>query len=223
VPRLSPSARTRVRRHADRALTTREDLYEVLDAGLVAHVAFIDDGHPVVLPMGYARDGDTVLLHGSVKNHMLRAVAQDANLCVSVTLVDGLVLGRTAFTHSMNYRSAVIYGRAEEITEPEAKARALDRFVEFMLPGRTAQLPAHTRQELAATIVIAIPITEASVKARSGPPRLVAQREGTDPWTGVIPIRLAREDATPAQPTGSASAAPSAPKPPVARSASSAA
>ena len=189
---LSPSARTRVRRHADRALTTRAELHEVLDAGLVAHVAFIDDGHPVVLPMGYARDGDTLLLHGSVKNHMLRALAQDAKLCVSVTLVDGLVLARTAFTHSMNYRSAVVYGRAEEITEPDAKARALDLFVEFMVPGRTAQLPSHTPQELAATIVIAIPLAEASVKARSGPPRLVAHRDGADPWTGVIPIRLAR-------------------------------
>jgi drug/metabolite transporter (DMT)-like permease/nitroimidazol reductase NimA-like FMN-containing flavoprotein (pyridoxamine 5'-phosphate oxidase superfamily) len=181
--------RTRIRRHADRARHSRDELYEILDAGLVAHVAFVTDGYPVVLPMGYARDGDTLLLHGSRKNRMLQALAGGAQLCATITLVDGLVLAATAFTHSMNYRSAVIYGRATQITDPEAKAAALDRFVDFLLPGRTRELPAHTRQELAATLVLAVPLHEVSVKARSGPPTS-QPRESTSPWTGVIPLAI---------------------------------
>jgi drug/metabolite transporter (DMT)-like permease/nitroimidazol reductase NimA-like FMN-containing flavoprotein (pyridoxamine 5'-phosphate oxidase superfamily) len=188
-PRGRP--RTRIRRHADRARHSRAELYAILDAGLVAHVAFIADGYPVVLPMGYARDGDTLLLHGSSRNRMLRALAGGAELCATITLVDGLVLAATAFTHSMNYRSAVIYGHALEITDPEAKGQALDRFVEFLLPGRTEQLPAHTRQELAATLVLAVPLHEVSVKARSGPPKS-QPREGMAPWTGVIPLAVTR-------------------------------
>jgi nitroimidazol reductase NimA-like FMN-containing flavoprotein (pyridoxamine 5'-phosphate oxidase superfamily) len=189
--------RTRIRRHADRARHSRDELYEILDAGLVAHVAFVTDGYPVVLPMGYARDGDTLLLHGSRKNRMLRALAGGAELCATITLVDGLVLAATAFTHSMNYRSAVIYGRAIQITDPEAKSQALNRFVDFLLPGRARELPAHTRQELAATLVLAVALDEVSVKARSGPPTS-EPRAGTSPWTGVIPLTVARGEPQPA-------------------------
>jgi nitroimidazol reductase NimA-like FMN-containing flavoprotein (pyridoxamine 5'-phosphate oxidase superfamily) len=181
--------RTRIRRHADRSRHSRDELYEILDAGLVAHVAFITDGYPVVLPMGYARDGDTLLLHGSHKNRMLRALAGGAQLCATITLVDGLVLAATAFSHSMNYRSAVIYGRATQITDPEAKAQALNRFVDFLLPGRTRELPPHTRQELAATLVLVVPLHEVSVKARSGAPTS-HPRKSTSPWTGVIPLAV---------------------------------
>jgi len=181
--------RTRIRRHADRARHGRNELYEILDAGLVAHVAFITDGYPVVLPMGYARDGDTLLLHGSSKNRMLQALAGGAELCATITLLDGLVLAATAFTHSINYRSAVIYGRATQITDPEAKGQALDRFIEFLLPGRTRELPAHTRQELAATLVLTVPLHEVSVKARSGPPG-PAPAQSNPPWTGVIPLAV---------------------------------
>jgi nitroimidazol reductase NimA-like FMN-containing flavoprotein (pyridoxamine 5'-phosphate oxidase superfamily) len=195
---MRATARTRIRRHADRARHSRDELYDVLDAGLVAHVAFVTDGYPVVLPMGYARDGDTLLLHGSNKNRMLRALAGGAELCATITLLDGLVLGATAFTHSMNYRSAVIYGRAIRITDPAAKAQALNRFVEFLLPGRTQELPAHTRQELAATLVLAVPLHEVSVKARSGPPKL-DPRAGTSPWTGVIPLAVSRGLPQPAE------------------------
>ncbi|HEU0317582.1 MAG TPA: pyridoxamine 5'-phosphate oxidase family protein, partial [Solirubrobacteraceae bacterium] len=132
-PALGATPRTRVHRHPERALTDPSDLDEVLDAGLVAHVAFLADGHPVVLPMGYARDGDRLLLHGSSRNRMLGAVAGGAELCVTVTLLDGLVLAGTAFTHSMNYRSAVVHGRGREITDPVEKARALERFVDFLV------------------------------------------------------------------------------------------
>jgi nitroimidazol reductase NimA-like FMN-containing flavoprotein (pyridoxamine 5'-phosphate oxidase superfamily) len=147
--------------------------------------------------MGYARDGDTLLLHGSPKNRMLRALAGGAQLCATITLVDGLVLAATAFTHSMNYRSAVIYGRATLITDPEAKAQALNRFVDFLLPGRTRELPPHTRQELAATLVFVVPLHEVSVKARSGPPTS-QPRKSTSPWTGVIPLAVTRGQPQPA-------------------------
>lgn len=193
---LGDTPRTQIRRHADRAIHNRDELDEILDAGLVAHVAFIADGHPVVLPMGYARDGDTLLLHGSSRNRMLRALSDGAELCATITLLDGLVLGATAFTHSMNYRSAVIYGRAIPITDSRAKGRALDRIVDFLLPGRTRELPEHRSGELAATLVLAVPLREVSVKARSGPPAPASPR-GARPWTGVIPLALARGEPQP--------------------------
>jgi drug/metabolite transporter (DMT)-like permease/nitroimidazol reductase NimA-like FMN-containing flavoprotein (pyridoxamine 5'-phosphate oxidase superfamily) len=199
TPAAPPGAttRTRIHRHADRAGHSREELYEILDAGLVAHVAFVTDGYPVVLPMGYARHGDTLLLHGSSRNRMLRALAGGAELCITVTLVDGLVLAATAFTHSMNYRSAVIYGRATQITDPHTKGQALDRVIDFLLPGRTRELPAPTRQELAATLVLAVPLHEVSVKARSGPPK-PASPGNASPWTGVIPLTVTRGQPQPA-------------------------
>ncbi len=121
---------------------------------------------------------------------MLRAVAGGAELCVTVTLLDGLVLASTAFTHSMNYRSAVIHGRGRELSGPGEKARALARFVDFVVPGRSAELPPATPKELAATLVVAVPLAEASVKARAGGP-VGAAGDGV-PWTGVIPLRLVR-------------------------------
>ena len=128
---------------------------------------------------------------------MLRALAGGAELCATITLVDGLVLAATAFTHSMNYRSAVIYGQATPITDSHAKARALDRVVDFLIPGRSRELPAHTRQELAATLVLAVPLHEVSVKARSGPPRPVPPG-AVSPWIGVIPLSLSRGAPQPA-------------------------
>jgi nitroimidazol reductase NimA-like FMN-containing flavoprotein (pyridoxamine 5'-phosphate oxidase superfamily) len=195
---LGTTPRTRIRRHADRAIHNRDELCGILDAGFVAHVAFIADGYPVVLPMGYARDDDTLLLHGSSRNRMLRALASGAELCATITLLDGLVLGATAFTHSMNYRSAVIYGRAIPVTDPRAKAHALDRIVDSLLPGRTSELPAHKPQELSATLVLAVPLHEVSVKARSGPPPPASPR-GRRPWTGVIPLALTQGEPQPAR------------------------
>ena len=190
-PHRAPRERTRVRRRSRRALTSREDLHAVLDAGLVAHVGFVADGESVVLPMAYARHGDELLLHGSRHNRLLNALVDGAPLCAAVTVVDGLVLGATAFAHSMNYRSAVIYGRACEIRDDDAKARALDRFVDFLIPGRRAELPAHSAEELAATLVLSVPLDETSVKSRTGPPNAIEPRDGA-PWTGVVPIELAR-------------------------------
>jgi nitroimidazol reductase NimA-like FMN-containing flavoprotein (pyridoxamine 5'-phosphate oxidase superfamily) len=198
LPAPGATARTRIRRHADRARHTREELYAVLDAGLVAHVAFVADGRPVVLPMGYARDGDVLLLHGSSRNRMLRALAAGRELGATGTLLDGLVLAGTAFTHSMNYRSAVVHGRAREIDDPAAKARALDRVVDFLIPGRSRELPAHTRQELAATLVLEVDLTETSVEVRSGGPKASPARDGAPaPWTGVVPLAVTRGEPEP--------------------------
>ncbi len=192
LPEPGSTARTRVNRHGERAATTRDALHDVLDAGLVAHVAFVADGESVVLPMAYARSGEELLLHGSRRNRLLRALAAGAPLCAAVTVVDGIVLGATAFAHSMNYRSAIVYGRAREIRDPRAKGRALDRFVEFVVPGRSAALPPHTAAELDATLVLAVPLDEVSVKARQGPPRAVAGRRPAAAWTGVVPLELTR-------------------------------
>ncbi|MCA1690170.1 MAG: pyridoxamine 5'-phosphate oxidase family protein [Actinobacteria bacterium] len=194
-PTLGATPRTRVHRHSERARSDREGLYAVLDAGLVAHVGFVVDGAPAVLPMGYARDGDRVLLHGSSRNRMLGALAGGAEVCVAVTLLDGLVLAGSAFTHSMNYRSVVVYGRGQEVTDPGEKARALELFVDFVVPGRSAELRPSNRKELAATLVVALPLEEASVKARAGGP---IGPEDPGPWTGVIPLRLVRGDPVPA-------------------------
>ena len=192
LPPPGATERTRVRRRSGRALAGREDLHAVLDAGLVAHVGFVADGESVVLPMAYARHGDELLLHGSRHNRLLNALVEGAAACAVVTVVDGLVLGATAFSHSMNYRSAVIFGRARQIHDPVAKGRALDRFVDFLVPGRSADLPTHSAEELESTLVLSIPLDETSVKSRQGPPRAVAPRDGTAPWTGLVPIELAR-------------------------------
>jgi drug/metabolite transporter (DMT)-like permease/nitroimidazol reductase NimA-like FMN-containing flavoprotein (pyridoxamine 5'-phosphate oxidase superfamily) len=192
LPALGVSDRTRVRRHSERARVDRAELHSVLDAGLVAHVGFVVDGSPVVLPMGYVRDGEQLLLHGSSRNRMLRAVAGGAELCVTVTLLDGLVLAATALNHSMNYRSAVIHARGCELTDPGAKARALALLVEFVVPGRTALLPPIRLKELAATLVVAVPLAEASVKARAGGP-VPGRDDDDEPWTGVIGLRLVSE------------------------------
>ncbi len=192
LPPLGAGPRTRIHRHAERGLNDRAALHAVLDAGLVAHVAFVADGSPVVLPMGYARDGERLLLHGSSRNRLLRAVAGGAEVCVTVTLLDGIVLAASAFTHSMNYRSAVVHGRGREVTGPAEKAAALERFVDFVVPGRSGELRPSTAKELAATLVIEVPLAEASVKARDGGPQPGPAGAGRGPWTGVIPLRLAR-------------------------------
>jgi drug/metabolite transporter (DMT)-like permease/nitroimidazol reductase NimA-like FMN-containing flavoprotein (pyridoxamine 5'-phosphate oxidase superfamily) len=193
VPAPGASARTRVHRHSDRALHDRAALHAVLDAGLVAHVGFVAGGSPVVLPMGYARDGERLLLHGSSRNRLLREAAAGAELCVTVTHLDGLVLAATAFSHSMNYRSAVVHGRGREVADPTEKARALARFVDFAVPGRSAQLRPSTGKELAATLVVELSLAEASVKARRGGPQ-PEPAAGAEPaaWTGVIPLALER-------------------------------
>ena len=192
---LSPTPRTTVRRGARRAQADRAALLDVLETALVCHLGVLVDGVPVVLPTAYGVDPDgpdrdgTLYLHGSVASRSLRA-APDQEVSVTVTVVDGLVLARSAFHHSMNYRSAVVVGRPRPVTGAEERLRALDLVVDHVVPGRAATLRAHTRKELAATSVLALPLHEASVKARSGDPVDDDEDVTAGGWAGVVPLRL---------------------------------
>jgi len=187
----APSARTTVRRKADRGHYERDVIHAILDEGLVAHVGFASEFGVSVLPMVYARIDDNVYLHGAVGNHMLRALA-DADVCVTVTLVDGLVLSRSAFHHSMNYRSVVVYGRAELVTDDDEKDRVLRAVVEHMVEGRSAQCRPPTAEERRATRVIRLPLRETSAKVRTGPPIEEAADLALPYFGGEVPLTLVR-------------------------------
>ncbi|HXK10486.1 MAG TPA: pyridoxamine 5'-phosphate oxidase family protein [Vicinamibacteria bacterium] len=162
----------------------------ILDEGLVCHVGFVDEGQPFVVPTTYARWGDRLVIHGSAASRMLKALAAGAPACVTVTLLDGLVLARSTFHHSMNYRSVVVLGRAIEITEPEEKRRALDAIVEHVAPGRVAGVRAPTEVEMRATRVVALALDEASAKVRTGPPKDDEADYALPVWAGELPLRL---------------------------------
>lgn len=183
--------RTRVRRLPERARYDRRTVEQVLDEGFVCHVAFCGPDGPVILPTGYARVGDVLYLHGASGNHMLRVLGKGAAVCVAVTLVDGLVLARSGFHHSVNYRSVVLYGRGLEVRDPDEKRAALDAVVEQIVPGRTADARGANPAELRATRVVRVMIDEASAKVRSGGPKDdeddVAQG---GVWAGHLPLRL---------------------------------
>src|SRR5918911_2885197 len=164
------SARARLRRKPSRGAYDGAAIDAVLDAGLVAHVGFAVDGQPFVIPTLYARVGETVYLHGSSASRMLRELSQGVPACLTVTLVDGLVLARSAFHHRMNYRSAVVFGTATAIADPDEKAVAVEAFMDRLTPGRWGDVRPPTARELKATAVLSLGIEEASVKVRSGPP-----------------------------------------------------
>ena len=181
--------RTRVRRIPKRADYDRDTIYRILDEALVCHVGFVQDGQPVVIPMNYARRGDTLILHGSIASRLLKSVQAGHPVCVTVTLLDGLVLARSAYHHSMNYRSVVVFGRGRLIEPDGEKLEALEILTEHILRGRWQAIRKPTRQELDATAVVSIAIESASAKIRTGPP---VDDEADYPlpvWAGVIPIR----------------------------------
>jgi uncharacterized protein len=186
---LSTTQRTTLHRLSERGRTDRGDLYAVLDAGLVCHLGVIVDGYPVVLPTGYGRVGDTLYLHGSSANHALRA-ADGQEICVTVTHLDGLVCARSVFNHSMNYRSATIFGTARLVTDDSRRLEALRAVTEQLVPGQWDHARRPTRKELAATAVLELPLAEASVKVRTGPPHDEPEDYDTDTWAGVLPARL---------------------------------
>lgn len=191
---LSPTDRTTVRRGATRARSDRAELHALLADALVAHVGVVADDHPVVLPVAFAVDLDgpdtdgTLYVHGSVAARWLTR-ADSSTVCVTVTELDGLVTARSGFNHSMNYRSAVVIGRARVVTDAEEKAHALALTVDHMVPGRSATLRAPTRKELAATSVLAVPLEEASLKVRAGGPVDDPADVEAGVWGGVIPVR----------------------------------
>jgi nitroimidazol reductase NimA-like FMN-containing flavoprotein (pyridoxamine 5'-phosphate oxidase superfamily) len=183
-------ARHEVQRIKDRARYDRESAYTILDAAFLAHVGFSIDGQPFVIPMLYARRGDALLLHGSIASRLIQRLGEGVEACVSLTLVDGLVLARSHFHHSVNYRSVVAFGRATILTEPAQKATALAHFVEAMLPGRAAESRAPDRNELAATAVLHFSIVDISAKIRSGGPKDDKGDLGLPHWAGVVPATL---------------------------------
>lgn len=185
---LPITARTRVTRLAQRQVTDRQELYDVLDAGLVAHAAVVRGGAPLVLPIAYARSDDALLLHGSTGAGLLREAAAGAPLAVTVTVLDALVYARSLFDSSMNYRSAMVCGTAQPLTGPE-KIAALEALSEHLMPGRWAEVRPPTARELAATLVLRLPLSEASVKVRAGGPTTAADDgEPRTVWAGVLPL-----------------------------------
>ncbi|MGY1784208.1 pyridoxamine 5'-phosphate oxidase family protein [Geodermatophilus sp. SYSU D00698] len=186
---LSPTPRSTLRRLSDRARTDRADLYAVLDAGLVGHLGVVLGDAPVVLPTGYGRDGDTLYLHGSTGAATLRAAAAGAPACFTVTHLDGIVYARSAMHHSMNYRCAVVHGTARPVTDPEERLRAFAVLTEHLAPGSWTATRQPSRKEAAATAVLALDLTEASVKVRTGPPVDDEEDLGLPVWAGVLPLR----------------------------------
>ena len=186
----SPTPRTRVRRLPQRAAYDEATIHAILDNGLLCHIGFVHEGQPFVLPTTYARLGDALVLHGSAASRMLRGVRDGIPICVTVTLLDGLVLARSAFHHSMNYRSVVILGVATEVTDDAERLHALEAIVEHVNPGRWAEVRPPNERELKATMVLRLPIAEASAKVRTGPPLDDTEDLGWPCWAGEVPLRL---------------------------------
>jgi nitroimidazol reductase NimA-like FMN-containing flavoprotein (pyridoxamine 5'-phosphate oxidase superfamily) len=186
---FTPTDRTKTKRHPERGTYDREVVYAILDEAFVCQVAFIVDGMPYVVPTNYVRVGDKLFLHGSMASRLMRTLASGAPFCLSVTLLDGIVLSPTATGHSVNYRSVVVMGKAEQILEPQAKLDAMRHFVEYVIRGRWAQVHPPTDQELKGTMVLAVPLVEASAKVRTGF-AINPENEYVDSgWTGVIPFK----------------------------------
>lgn len=188
VTQLPVSDRTQVTRHPERQARERDQLYAILDEALIAHVGIVRDGYPVVLPFACARDGDSLLLHGSTGGSLLREAAIGP-VVATVTHLDGLVVARTTFESSMNYRCAVMHG-VPEVLAGEEKIAALNVLSNHLLPGRMSEIRGHKRKELAATLVLRLSLDEASAKVRTGPP-VVEDDEPRDAWVGVLPLYLA--------------------------------
>jgi uncharacterized protein len=187
--------RTRVRRLPERAAYDRDTVHAILDEGFVCHVGFVADGQPYVVPTGYARVGETLYLHGSTGSRL--GLRPGMPVCVTVTLLDGLVLARSAFHHSMNYRSVTLLGRTRLVADPWEKDAALRAFVEHVIPGRSAEVRGGDRRELAATAVLAVPIEEVSAKVRRGDPKDEEEDYALPVWSGVLPLALVPGDPVP--------------------------
>jgi uncharacterized protein len=187
-----PTPRTTVKRHAERGVYDRAEIDAILDEALVCHVGFVQEGQPYVIPTIHARDGDTLYLHGSPGSRMLRTLKTGIDLCVTVTLLDGLVLAKSVYNHSMNYRSVVVLGRAAEVTDRTEKLRAMEVVVEHLVPGRWTEARQPNDGEIDGTTILALPLEEASAKIRTGPPKDFDDDLALPVWTGVIPLDLRR-------------------------------
>ncbi|MDQ1591308.1 MAG: uncharacterized protein QOG71_1935 [Pyrinomonadaceae bacterium] len=188
---FTPTGRSTVKRLPKRGEYGREGVYQILDEGLVCHVGFVVEGQPFVIPTGYARSGDTLYIHGAQASRMLRTLRDGVEICVTVTLVDGMVMARSAFHHSMNYRSVVVFGRAAVVEETSEKWEALRALTEHLAPGRWSEVRQPTEGEMRATLVLALALTEASAKVRTGPPVDDEEDYELPVWAGVVPLHLA--------------------------------
>lgn len=186
----NPTTRTRVVREADRAVYDREEANRILDEGFLCHVGFVADGHPFVIPTSYGRKDASLYIHGSAASRMLRNLKEGMPVCVTVTLLEGLVLARSLFNHSMNYRSVVILGKATLVDDPTEKLEALRTLSEHILPGRWDDSRQPNERELKATSVLRVPIEEFSAKVRLGPPIDDADDMAFPTWAGVIPLEM---------------------------------
>jgi len=193
-----PTQHTTVKRHPERGVYDRATIDSILDEALICHLGFVADGRPFVIPTIHARDGDTLYVHGSPGSRMLRTAKEDMDICVTVTLLDGLVLARSVYNHSMNYRSAVVLGRARELTDVDEKLRAMECVVEHVVPGRWDDARQPNDGEIKGTTILALPLDEASAKIRSGPPTDDDADLEFPVWAGVIPLRLTPSDPVPA-------------------------
>jgi uncharacterized protein len=185
-----PTPRTRLVREADRAVYDREAAYRILDEGFLCHVGFVADGQPFVIPTSYGRKDDSLYIHGSAASRMLRQIKESVPVCVTVTLLDGLVLARSIFNHSMNYRSVVVLGKATLVDDPKEKIEALRLLSEHIIPGRWADSRQPNERELKATSVLQLPIEEFSAKVRSGPVVDDEADYSFPTWAGVVPLTM---------------------------------
>lgn len=188
---FTPTERTTLKRLPKRAEYDSAAVYRILDEAFVCHVGFVADGKPIVIPTSYARIEDDLYIHGSAASRMLRALEEGINVCVTVTLIDGLVLARSAFHHSINYRSVVIFGVAKVVDDTDEKLKALHAFTDHVVPGRWEDVRLPTESELRATLVLKLPLVEVSAKVRTGPPIDDEEDYELSVWAGVVPLRIA--------------------------------
>jgi nitroimidazol reductase NimA-like FMN-containing flavoprotein (pyridoxamine 5'-phosphate oxidase superfamily) len=194
-----PTQHTTVKRHPERGDYDRATIDSILDEALICHLGFVADGRPFVIPTIHAREGDTLYIHGSPGSRMLRCAKGGVDICVTVTLLDGLVLARSVYNHSMNYRSVVVLGRAHELTDTDEKLRAMQRVVEHVVPGRWEDARRPNDGEIKGTTILALPLNEASAKIRTGPPTDDDADLDLGVWAGVIPLRIEPSDPVPAE------------------------
>jgi nitroimidazol reductase NimA-like FMN-containing flavoprotein (pyridoxamine 5'-phosphate oxidase superfamily) len=192
-----PTARTELHRRKSRGTYDRQTVHAILDEALVCHLGFVAEGQPYVLPTAFVREDESLYVHGAAASRALRTLAAGVPACVTVTLLDGLVLARSAFHHSMNYRSVVVLGTAREIAEGPRKLRAMSLLVDKVSPGRWSRVRAPSAKELSATSLLELPLVEVSAKVRAGPPLDDPEDAHVSVWAGVIPLALGAKDALP--------------------------
>jgi nitroimidazol reductase NimA-like FMN-containing flavoprotein (pyridoxamine 5'-phosphate oxidase superfamily) len=197
LPEFEKEEVNRVVRHPERGSYDKEVIYQIIDEAIICHVAFVQDGRPFVIPTLHARQGNNILLHGATTSRLIRQAHSGADLCIAMTLLDGLVLARSVFSHSANYRSVVLFGRGTPIETDEDKLRALEHFAERLIPGRWQAVRAPSGPELKATTVVSIPIDHASAKIRQGPPGDKEEDLELPVWAGVVPFTQQAGDPVP--------------------------